>query len=468
MKPKLMSYGIISLILCMFFSQAGVADMEAKGTDGTEVNIGNSYYVSTAGSNSNGGTLEKPFRTVGKGCGVLEPGDTLYIMAGEYNEKISVRKSGTRDRYITIQPYASGRVILSGKGIRDQGAIIYLEDASYVRIQGLELANSSHGDTPSGIMFEGSGTGIELIGNRIHSIRSDEDAHGIAIYGTDSSIPIRDVTISGNEVWNCILGSSESVVVNGNVEGFIITKNIIHDNDNIGIDCIGFEGTADKNYQARSGVVSENKVYNISSASNPAYEGDACADGIYVDGGKDIVIERNTVYNCDIGIEVASEHQGKSASKVAVRNNLVYGCGLYGLAFGGSSPDNGYAEYCAFQLNTLYNNEVGICIQKSRSNKVESNIIYGQETLLEGDQGSNTLKYNLWYSPEENPEGLSPFADPQFVAPLQQDFRLRKGSPGIDAGDPDHRAENDEGDILKRPRAVNGRVDCGAYEFQWE
>lgn len=464
MKPKLMSYGIISLILCMLFGQTGVTGMEVNSTESTAVSSGNSYYVSTVGSDSNEGTQVKPFRTIEKGCGVLEPGDTLYIMAGEYNEKITVRKSGTKDRYITIRPYDSDRVILSGKGIRDQGAIIYLEDASYVRIRDLELANSSSGDTPAGIMLEGSGNGIELTGNKIYNIRTDEDAHGIAIYGTNGSRPVRDILISENEVYNCILGSSESVVVNGNVEGFAITKNIIHDNDNIGIDCIGFEGTAESNDQARSGVVSDNLVYNITSAENPSYEGDACADGIYVDGGKDITIERNTVYNCDIGIEVAAEHHGRSATGVLVQNNLVYYCGLYGLAFGGSSGSNGYAEDSIFRFNTLYENEVGICIQKARNNEVSSNIIYSEETLTEGNTGSNIFRHNLWYSPEGNPEELSDFADPQFVDPKGLDFKLKRTSPAIDAGDPKYITVS-ETDISGNQRVINGRADCGAFEY---
>ncbi len=39
-------------------------------------------------------------------------------------------------------------------------------------------------------------------------------------------------------------GSRESLVVNGNVTNFRITHNIVHDNNNIGIDVIGFERTA--------------------------------------------------------------------------------------------------------------------------------------------------------------------------------------------------------------------------------
>jgi hypothetical protein len=49
-------------------------------------------------------------------------------------------------------------------------------------------------------------------------------------------------------------------------------KNIVHNNDNIGVDAIGFEGVGPAGSdQAKYGVISGNTVYNISSYGNPAY-----------------------------------------------------------------------------------------------------------------------------------------------------------------------------------------------------
>ena len=64
-------------------------------------------------------------------------------------------------------------------------------------------------------------------------------------------------------------------MVNGNVTNFRITHNVVHDNNNIGIDIIGFERTAPDPAadQARDGVVSGDLVYNITSRGNPANMG---------------------------------------------------------------------------------------------------------------------------------------------------------------------------------------------------
>ena len=79
------------------------------------------------------------------------------------------------------------------------------------------------------------------------------------------------------------------MVLNGNVEHFVVSHNKVHDNDNIGIDFIGFEGECPTPAldQARNGVCTDNVVYNITSYGNPAYGKDRSADGLYVDGGRE-------------------------------------------------------------------------------------------------------------------------------------------------------------------------------------
>ena len=64
-------------------------------------------------------------------------------------------------------------------------------------------------------------------------------ANGLAVYGS-TSIAITGLVLESNEVSNCILSSSEAFTLNGNVEGFKVLNNFVHDN-NIGIDFIGYE-----------------------------------------------------------------------------------------------------------------------------------------------------------------------------------------------------------------------------------
>ena len=443
---------ILQMVYCMFFPDISYA-------------AGNTtYYVSTTGNDNNAGTFDSPWKTIQKACNSVAAGDTVCIKAGTYVGKITVPTSGTSSAYITIQNYNNDAVIIDGSSGSGDG-VINISNKSYVRIKGLEVCNNSRGDPPVGIYVSGYGSGVEILNNKVHNIVSSQDAHGIAVYATSGTQSINGLVIDGNEVYNCQLGSSESVVVNGNVDGFRITNNRVHDNNNIGIDCIGFEGTASSNDQARNGVVSGNTVYNITSRGNPAYGNDTCADGLYVDGGSHITMERNRVYNCDIGIEVASEHLNKVSDYITVRNNIVSGCGLYGLCFGGAESGNGYAQNCTFVNNTCYNNATTVEIQKAQNNVLANNIFYGG-TLREGTVGTNAFKYNIWYG-NSRPSGLSAtdkYTDPRFVS--SSDYHLQAVSPAIDAGDPALTADTVGAlDFDGYARITGSAVDCGAYEY---
>ena len=88
-----------------------------------------------------------------------------------------------------------------------------------------------------------------MLNNHIHDIVTtasgcNANALGIAFYGTQTPASLNNITISGNEIDHLQTGCSESLTVDGNVDTFTITNNLIHDNNNIGIDAIGFEGVS--------------------------------------------------------------------------------------------------------------------------------------------------------------------------------------------------------------------------------
>jgi hypothetical protein len=300
-----------------------------------------SFYVSTAGDDSNSGTQAAPWRTVQHAIDKVRAGSTVNVRGGIYEELVSITASGnSSDGFITFRSYPGETAILDATHFvpRGRDGILTIHNQSYVRIEGFEIRNfhtAEHRLTPLGISVTGTGSHIELLKNNVHHIEqtfNGRDApgrggngFGIAVYGSDAKTPITDLIIDGNEVHHLKTGSSESLVVNGNVTNFHITRNVVHDNNNIGIDVIGFERTAPDPAvdQARDGVVSENLVYNITSRGNPAYGDDQSSDGIYVDGGTRVLIERNVIHDVDFGIELASEHKDRATSYITARNNLI-------------------------------------------------------------------------------------------------------------------------------------------------
>ncbi len=280
---------------------------------------GSTYYVSKSGKDTNSGSYTAPWLTIQHAANSVSAGATVHVEAGVYNESVSFPKSGTASNYITFENYLGQTAVIDGTGLAVSGTqgLINIVNQSYITVSGFEIRNyttSNSSLTPAGIWVTGSGNGVQLLNNLVHNITTTSEksgnAFGIAVYGT-SSTPITNLTISGNQVYSLKTGQSESVNVDGNVTYFSITNNIVHDNDNIGIDAIGFEKVGPTGYdQAKYGEISGNTVYNISGIHNPGEGNQYDADGLYCDGCAYVIFERNTVYNCDLNMEAASEHKG--------------------------------------------------------------------------------------------------------------------------------------------------------------
>jgi hypothetical protein len=479
------------------------------------------FYVATSGDDSNAGTQASPWRTVQHAADTARAGSTVNVRGGIYEELVSINRSGNAsDGFITFKSYPGETAILEAEHFTPSGrqAVLTIHNQSYIRIESFEIRNfhtAEHRLVPLGISVMGAGSHIELLKNNVHHIEqtfpgrdapgSGGNGFGIAVYGTDAKAPITDLVIDGNEVHHLKTGSSESLVVNGNVTNFRITHNVVHDNNNIGIDVIGFERTAPDPAvdQARDGVVSGNLVYNITSRGNPAYGNDENSDGIYVDGGTRILIERNVMHDVDFGIELASEHKDRATSYITARSNLIYHGHTAGISIGGYAPDRGHTEHCIVVNNTLYENDTSATgsgefqMQWNMADNVfENNIVYaGPRCLMtlnrsqvdksnppaiidhnfyycvSGAQAStwpgasNTLTGFDKYVEATGNDRHSHFSDPRFVDPPKNDFHLHSDSPALAAGTT---AEVPMGalDLEGSPRVKSGKIDIGCYQRQ--
>lgn len=428
-----MHYFFVSFVVAMCIWVCGISGIHITSAHAASNTHPSSkvYYVATTGSDKNPGTINRPWKTLQHAADVVKPGSVVYVRGGVYHQKLKITRSGSKAAGpITFASYPSETAVLDGTGLSvgdtDEG-LIDIHDASYIKIKGFDIRNfttSKRGHVPVGILVHGSGSHISLLDNKVHAIKNTaepdsnlngRDAHGIAVYGTEAPASINHIVIKGNELYNLVLGSSESLVVNGNVNNFSIIGNKVHDNDNIGIDAIGYEGTSpDPAYDyARNGKIIGNTVYNISSNNNPSYgknlpNNSNGADGIYVDGGKNILIARNDSHNNDIGIEAASEHKGKTASNITIRNNIVYKNHWAGVSIGGYDTQRGSTVNCKIIYNLLYKNGTMIgggpqlALQyDTRNNIIEHNVmVAGKYNLLIGNPFTlnigNTVDYNLY------------------------------------------------------------------------
>ncbi len=445
--------------------------------------------------NAEAATLSVPsaYASIQAALDVAGPGDRVEVAAGVYSEKLVLPSSGSQaGGWIELTAATPGvRPVLDGVGVAGCDMIL-VPSRSWVRVEGFEIRNNLGVSDCSGIRITGSGSHIELFDNVIHDIRGNH-AMGITVYATEAT-PISELVIDGNEIYDCEPANSEALTLNGNVDGFAVTNNIVRDVNNIGIDFIGGETDIQPNPSlvTRNGVCRGNEVYRANSNYGGGWAG-----GIYVDGGSDIIIEGNIVGGCDLGIEIAAENAGTVTTGITVRNNFIYANNKAGLVFGGYASSVGRANGNSFTNNSTHGNDTSgqglgeLWIQFAENNTVRGNVFSStsQNVLIysEGGAVGNQLDYNLWYAPggqaaaEFNWQGTpyagfnafvagsgqganSLFADPLYLDAAAGDLHLDGLSPARDAGDPAFTAAAGETDIDGSTRVSGAAVDLGADE----
>lgn len=430
---------------------------EDEGTDKPEPEnpvLAISWYVSPTGNDSNDGTKDRPFQTVGKALQRANPSDTVFLREGEYHEFVYPPTSGKKGKEITIKGYKNEVAKIDGTGLDIKGwgnALLKIQDVSYITVENLHICNAvnTEKNTDSeGVFISGNSNYVTLRGCEIYNIkntctRSGQDAggdwrsaHAILVGGYDMT-PIRGLVVENCDIHDIHSGTSETFSLVGNVTDFKVCNNEVHDVENIGIivaggDNLNPSGDVSVNY-ARDGVVSGNKVYRCSHQNSTEYWGENGygAIGIYVCGGAGTIIEQNEVWGCDRAIGLVSESDILPTKNCIVRNNLVYNnyrTGIYmgdyiGYTIGGTSG-------CYILNNTLFNNnQVGGSLDGSNNlehisdiddsegeirltsnctnNTVMNNVIYAvtdRDIFIRkyNKTGSNNkVDYNLYYSPTD-------------------------------------------------------------------
>ncbi|MBK9036840.1 MAG: right-handed parallel beta-helix repeat-containing protein [Myxococcales bacterium] len=308
-------------------------------------------YVSAAtGDDGDDGSAAAPWQTLRHAAEVVEPDTTVWLDAsGDYQGGVRIDRGGADGAWVVFAAMPGARPRVVGDPSAD--AVIDI-DASWVVVAGLEIADHQRAGLADTYGIQVATTTddishVQLLGNLIHDIGPGVleqptcayDGHGIIAQSQGHRIGV--LTIDGNELHDVYAGTSEILVVNGLVEAFRVTNNYVHDVDNIAIDIIGYEQRPDET--TSNGLVADNVVLDASNywpyctRGNCGYPvGDESSDGIYVDGGADLIIEHNVVGRADHGIELQSEN-GELIRDTEVRFNLVFNSNYKNLTIGASA-----------------------------------------------------------------------------------------------------------------------------------
>ncbi len=418
----------------------------------------NTYFVSKKGADTNQGTEASPWLTIQKAASTLVAGDTVFIKAGKYNERVIIQNSGTTDNYILFSNFQNDTVIINGSGIAWGGAwngLIDISNKNYIIVTGLIIKNADYG----GIWVDSSNH-IIIKNNCTYNTYSC----GIGIWNSNF------VTVDSNEVeLACNDGEQECISV-ANSGNCLVKNNNVHDN---GPGTEGGEGI-DIKEGSHDIDVYRNKVHHLNNRL-----------GIYADAWNrhtyNINIYQNIIHHCsETGLAVASENGGlienvtisnniiyynkyggielgdwsdigfigeKPIEHVKITNNTCYRNGKYDGGWGyGIVVDNPDAADITIRNNICSENNAQIAIQQIATGAiVDHNLLFGN------NNASGTL-YGTDYIVE----------NPLFIDTAMYNFHLQNNSPAIDNGSPENVSAFDF-DGFNRP--YGDGFDIGAYEY---
>jgi len=427
------------------------------------VPTGPTKYVAPNGNDSNPGTKSSPWRTLKKAGNSAVAGDTIYVRAGTYNERLEPKNSGSAGKFITFSAYPGEKPIIEGKtfNIPAGEGIVQVYGVDYIRIRGFKVQHAKPDINSNGIMVE-QAKHIYIEKNHTYDTMSS----GIGVWASE------DVTIDGNEVEKALNHGEQECISVASTKGFEIKNNHVHHNggDN---NTDGGEGICPKDGSS-NGKVHHNRVHDI-KWERP---------GIYLDAWNqhtfNIEIYQNIVYNCSgAGFALGAE-QGGVLENITLHNNLSYSNGLSGFEFGawgGSQSSNRPVRNVKIINNTAYNNGLtwggGLMIENGDAKQiVVRNNIFSQNKFFQisNDAGLSSSNFLVDHNLIDGHRGASgevwgsnPIkASPNFVNAGAADFRLKSGSPAIDKGSASGAPKFDYNGAT-RPKGSG--FDVGATEF---
>ena len=236
------------------------------------------YYISSdLGSDSNAGTYSSPFKTIDKGISMVNPGGTVYVMDGLYQNNnygtadpstntnmnnphvVTINKSGTQNAYITLRNYPGHTPKIQFDG---RGGIVISNGMDYIIIEGFEVEGPSQS-----INYD------MAIADRNYKIQMAEDG--------DDSTNYTNTYFGGKGIWGGY----------GAHHNIIIRNNIVHDTP----------GSAIRFNDSDHILIENNIVYNSNWWTSSASSAIVLAESIAVSGDNSddikMIIRGNIVYN---------------------------------------------------------------------------------------------------------------------------------------------------------------------------
>jgi len=405
--------------------------------------LGAEYYLSPDGDDAAAGSRQAPWLSIAKANATLAPGDTVTLLPGEYPGSIAPERSGAADEPITyrsekllaavltagsgvgaIAPQGIGHLTIEGFGIDPGGAggWVNASRCHHLTIRDCVMRNASSTATIA------ESEQVRLVGNTFVKDRVSGNMWLI--------LQCAWVLIEGNELAR--VGHSPMQITT--------CRNVV-----VRANC--FRNPWGRNYEfwASGKLLVEGNI--ITRARDSGYSADSRAKNLYTDS----IFRYNRVFgNLHTPLNSGSymplgaqptryfrEPFRLMNSRIyhnTITGNLGHGWEINGLAIASNEfANNIFArnDWTGANVQFVYGADV------SRDNRVRGNLLRGTEagqtvvnyrgTLMTAEEAiaRTPLLGGFWSEMQDNVD-----ADPAFLDPEGDDFRLGEGSGAVDAGVP--------------------------------
>ena len=370
---------------------------------------------------SSGGTLSRPWCTIGHAVDYVAPGDIVYVKNGTYREDVYIKGKNGGENYITFQNYPGHSPVIKGNGvgsgrnkivgssflkfigftITDFQQGLFVERSSNIILQNLTVYDVGH----EAVHIRFNSSLVTLRDSIIHDTgKLQRFGEGVYVGSSPTHQPkhppydnTHDILLKGNRIYNT---GDECIEAKEGTYNIVIDGNTLHD-------C------------------------NLSSSiTDPGWGGIELMDqGKYYASDPNHVVKNNIIKMAKTGIGV---HTGAT-----VFNNVIYGqiAGYRGISIDNADTDN--------FVRRVYHNTIDVAAPHAVA-------VLGPASVdIRNNIGPGTA-------------GNMPAQDAFFLGKAKGDYRLAPGGAPIDAGA--NITAMVPRDIEGRSRSNGTPPDLGAYE----
>lgn len=410
------------------------------------------YFVGPDGDDSNPGTREQPWATVGFASTQVEAGDVVEILDGEYREVAHIQAQGTAGNPIVFRSSTGGAHFdgdgFSGNANRD---LFFFDEAAHIVLHGIEIQRAPR----SGVRISRS-PHITVQACRIH----DNGRWGIFTDFSDHTAAY------GNDIWGS--GREHGIYFSNSGDHLVAIGNHLHDNHASGVQINADPRLLQPELGTTGDGISEHCLIARNLITGNGTGGGAAINLASVRNST--IVNNVLLENLASGIAMWDDGQPDpmpwgSRNNLVAHNTVVFesGEGRAAIAFSNFSTGN------TFRNNILVGGRraaIEYDLSSLTGLTSDHNILASIDRPTVTQEADDAVPFETFAQWQARGfDANSQEADVNFEDRGAGDYRLVTGSPGHDQGLGDDTAPPELAtDYLGAPRTQGAAPDLGAVE----